>query len=318
MGFRKPQQNRVGGKFLAYGLTGEGKTYFGLTFENVCAIDSEAGMSFYEGVNIEIAGKKYNNLIGVDTTSDLDSLEENLDCVINKEIEADTLLIDSETKFYNTMDIGATEAEERKAKLAGKAVDTRGKWARIKNINMKLQQAKITASSLGVHVVSIAQAKAIEEDGKLLGYKPDAHKSICFDYDVILRFYTEKDKKSKQIKYFAEVEKDRTNVTKVGQIIENCTYDIWSNYFAERNGLKTSGANFSNDLKNSTQGVLNDAELSTKLANDLKETIKALSSTNKKLVKDKLEELQIDLKAMDLSNPEELKKALEYFKSLEN
>lgn len=321
MGFRKPMKQKIGGKFLVYGFTGEGKSFFGATFPKVAAIDSETGLGFYEGIDIEIGGKKYNNIVFIDTTSDLDTLEEDLDAIIEGEVEGvETLLIDSESKFYNAMDIGATEAEERKAKMAGKSVDNRSKWGRVKNINMKLQQAKLTASAQGIHVVSTAQCKEIKDDdtGKLIGYKLEAHSSLKFDYDTILRFYVETDKKTKERKYYAEVEKDRTHVTKVGQIIENCTYDVWSNYFAERNGLKTSGANFSNDLKNSTQSVLNDAELSTKLATDLKETIKALSSTNKKLVKDKLEELQIDLKAMDLSNPEDLKKALEYFKSLEN
>lgn len=318
MAFRKPKKQRIGGKFLVYGFAGEGKSYFGLTFDSIAAIDSESGLGFYEGVDIEIGGKKYNNLVMVDTTNDLDELEENLEAIIEGDIEGiETLVIDSETKFYVSMDIGATEAEERKARASGKNIDNRSKWGRVKNINMKLQQAKLTASAKGINVVSVAQAKALtDDDGKVLGYTMDAHKSLPFDYDVILRFYTETDKKTKERKYFAEVVKDRTNVTKVGEILENCTYDVWRNYFNERNGLETSGANFSKDLKNSTQGILNDAELSSKLTTEIKTLLKSLPSDKQKVAKGIFDELKIDIKTMDLNGPEILKKVLKSIQEL--
>ena len=40
------------------------------------------------------------------------------------------------------------------------------------------------------------------------------YKTVKFDYDVILHFYFKKD--GDTYKYFAEVKKDRTNVTKSG------------------------------------------------------------------------------------------------------
>lgn len=318
MAFRISAKKKIGGKFLVYGFTGEGKSYFGLTMPNIGAIDSETGLSFYESEDIEINGKKYNNLKFVDTTSNLDDLEENMDSVIEGEVDIETLLIDSETKLYISMCIGAEEAEERKAKLTGKNVDTRAKWGRVKNISMKMQQAKLTASAKGIHIVSTAQAKAIKEEiaGKevIVGYKPDVHGQLPFDYDTILRFYTETDKKTKEIKYFAEVIKDRTHVTKVGQIIENCTYDIWKDYFDQRNGLKTNNANFSKDLKNSIDSVLNNAELSTQLADELKKYIKECS--DKRAIKEKLDELSIDIKSMDTSEPKVLQQAIDFIKTL--
>lgn len=320
MAFRKPAKTKIGGKFLVYGFSGEGKSFFGLTFPKIGAIDSETGLAFYEDTDIEINGKTYNNLAFVDTTSDLDELEEDLDNIIDGDVDIETLLIDSETKFYNTMDIGATEAEEKKAKLNNKAVDARSKWGRIKNINMKFQQAKITASAKGVHVVSTAQGLEITDDDtkKVIGYKPDAHKSLKFDYDVVLRFYVEEDKKTKDRRYFAEVLKDRTNVTKVGQVIENCTYDVWKSYFDKRNGLETSGANFSKDLKKSTDSVLNNAELSTKLAKDIKDFIsehKTESSILKQL-KSIADESNIDMKNLDLEEPKKLQEFMEAIKKL--
>ena len=62
------------------------------------------------------------------------------------------------------MDIGCTEAVEKKAKLEGKNPDTRAKWGKIKNINMKFQQAKISASAKGIHVVSTAQGVDVTDD----------------------------------------------------------------------------------------------------------------------------------------------------------
>ena len=320
MAFRKPRATKIGGKFLVYGFSGEGKSYFGLTFPKIGAIDSETGLAFYEDTDIEINGKTYNNLAFVDTTSDLDELEEDLDNIIDGDVDIETLLIDSETKFYNTMDIGATEAEEKKAKLNGKVVDARSKWGRIKNINMKFQQAKITASAKGVHVVSTAQGLEITDDDakKVIGYKPDAHKSLKFDYDVVLRFYVEEDKKTKERRYFAEVLKDRTNVTKVGQVIENCTYDVWKSYFDKRNGLETSGANFTKDLKKSTDSVLNNAELSDKLAKDIKSFISEHKTETDilKQLKSIADESNIDMKNLDLEEPKKLQEFMEAIKKL--
>ena len=320
--FRKPAKSKIGGKFFVYGFSGEGKSFFGLTFPKIGAIDSETGLAFYEDENIKINGKTYNNLAFVDTTSDLDELEEDLDNIIEGDVDIETLLIDSETKFYNTMDIGATEAEEKKAKLSGKAVDARAKWGRIKNINMKFQQAKITASAKGIHIVSTAQGVAITDNDtqKVIGYKPDTHKSLKFDYDVVLRFYVEEDKKTKERRYFAEVIKDRTPVTEVGQIIENCTYDVWKPYFDKRNGIgsETSGANFTKDLKNSTDSVLNNAELSTKLAKDIKDFISEHKTETDilKQLKAIADNSSIDMKNLDLEEPKKLQEFMLAIKNI--
>ena len=320
MSFRTPMTQQVGGKFFAYGLTHEGKSWFGLTFPKVAAIDSEVGLAFDEGKDIKIGNKTYNNLIFVDTTSDLDTLEENLDDLIEGEVDCDTLLIDSETKFYNNMDIGATEVEERKAKLAGKAVDARSKWGRIKNISIKLQQAKITLSAKGKHVVSTAQANEVKDkDGNVIGYKADVQKALPFDYDVILRFYSEEDKKSGERKFFAEVMKDRTHVTTRGDIIENCTYDIWKPMFDERGKTgTTSTANYSSDLNKSVDGVLNKAEQSERLAVEITDIIKSFKGNIdiQKQIKGKIDELKIDIKELHFTAPETLETLLKGIKLL--
>lgn len=322
MGFRKAQTTNIGGKFLVFGKTHEGKSWFGLTFNHIACVDSEAGLAFDEGKDIVIGGKTYNNLELVDNTSDLDELEESLDSIIEGELKGiETLMIDSETKFYNTMDISATEVEEKKARANGKAVDARAKWSRIKNISMKLQQAKITASAKGIHIVSTAQGLDIMDkvdSTKLVGYKPDVHKQLPFDYDVILRFYTEMDKKTKDIRYFAEVVKDRTHATKVGSIIENCTYDIWKPVFDERKSGKSMDANYSKNLKDSIKGVLNSAELAHELGVEIISFLKDNKGDKEKIttVKDKLSELNIDIKQLDTTDVDVLKQLIAFLKTL--
>lgn len=321
MAFRKPATKIIGGKFLAYGLTHEGKSWFGLTFPKVAAIDSEVGLAFEEGQDIQIGDNTYNNLVLVDTTADLDDLEENLDAILDGEVDCDTLLIDSETKFYNAMDIGATEVEEKRAKTNGKNVDNRAKWGRVKNINTKLQQAKITLSARGKYVVSTAQGKEVtdEKTNKVIGYKPQCHSSLPFDYDTVLRFYTKIDKKSNQRRYFAEVEKDRTHVTKKGDIIENCTYDIWREYFEKRTSKGTSSeADYRKDLKNATIGVLCEEE---KLEGNLEEVREIFKDIFKSADADVRKAIQVKSRELGIENPlkcEELDKMKSLITTIKN
>ena len=199
MSFRKAKAAKIGGKFLVYGESGSGKSTFQLTFPRVACVDSEAGVAHYEGKDISINnGNTYNNLVLVDNTSDLDELEMDLDSFLNGEFDnkIDTLSIDSETKFYGTMQVGAQEVEEKRARKKGGNVDdaniSQRSWGRIKILNLKLQQAKIDLSTKGVHVISVAQATDERDKSgeKVIGVKPDMHKSVKFDYDTVLEFYT--------------------------------------------------------------------------------------------------------------------------------
>ena len=315
MAWRKPKENKIGGKFFAIGLPASGKSYFGLTFPNSACVDSECGLAFYEGKDIEIAGKKYNNVKLIDTTASLDDLEEALDSIIEGDLDGiDTLVIDSETKFYVAMDIGATEVEEKRAKVKSKEVDTRAKWGRVKQISTKLQQAKISASAKGVNIVSVAQAKEVKDDktDKVIGYAPETHKSLPFDYDVVLRFFTEKDSKTGEFRYYAEVEKDRTGVTKKGQIIENCTYDLWKEALEGRTGDDFKTTNYSKDLKDSVNSTMAEAELQDELSKTLMDKIKKAGSENSEAIRNKIKELNINIK--DLANqPVEDLKTLDRF-----
>lgn len=322
MAFRKARSAKIGGKFLVYGYETCGKSWFALTFPKVACIDSETGIAHYEGKDITLAnGKTYNNLVLVDDTSDLDDLEDDIDEAIDSD-EIQTLSIDSETKFYATMQVGATEVEEKKARRKGGDVDdtvvSQRQWGRIKIINMKLQQAKIDLSSKGKHVVSVAQATEVYEgtgdNRKLVGIKPDMHKSVKFDYDVILEFFTEVN--GEDVRYFAKVKKDRTNVTKIGQVIENPSYDIWKDYFESMNGLETNETTYKQDMKTSTESMVNNAEKAEELAIEFKGILKQLKDDKdallkvNKLMKDK----EVDLKKLDLQSPETLTELIDFAK----
>lgn len=326
MGFRKAKEAKIGGKFLSYGESGSGKSTFQLTFPKVACIDSETGVAHYEGREIELNnGNKYNNLLMVDNTSDLDELEEDLDAFIDGEYEGEieTLSIDSETKFYNTLQVGAQEVEERRARKKGGDVDDAGisvkQWGRIKIINMKLQQAKIDLSSKGTHVVSVAQEVEIKDDDgkKVIGYKPDMHKSVKFDYDTILRHYTKKDKEG-NVSFWAEVIKDRTGVTKVGQQIENPCFDIWKDYYDKMNGLETNKTSYKKDLATSTESMIDEADKAEVLAGEWKELMKRLKedknmdgiSKVNTLIKDK----KIDVKKIDMQPVSVLTELIDFTK----
>lgn len=308
--------NKIGGKFMFYGFAGSSKTYTALTFPKSAIIDSETGSAFYVGQDIEIGGKTYNNVQFSDTTANLEDLEENLQAIIDGDLEGvDTLIIDSETKFYNSMDIACTEVEERKAKLSGKALDNRSKWGRVKNINTKMSAAKISASAQGFHVISIAQAKEITDEDtkqKYIGF--EAHKSLPFDMDVIVYFFTKVNKQTKELEYFGEIKKDRTGVTKVGQIIQDVTYDIWKPYFDKRNGLTVNGANLTKDIKDSTKTTLSDADKGEALAKEIKSLLSQVD--DKSAVRDKFKELGVDVKSMDLAEVSKLEEIKKFIKSL--
>lgn len=325
MAFRKARKSRIGGKFLAYGDTGSGKSFFGLTFPNSAVVDSEVGIAHYEGVDITLNnGNTYNNVRLVDNTSSLDDLSDNLDDFLNGDYdgEIESFIIDSETKFYATMQVGAQEVEERRARRKGGDVDdaniSQRSWGRIKIRNLDLQQAKIDLSARGIHIVSIAQATDERDKNgeKIIGIKPDMHKSVKFDYDIILEFFTKEEKDG--IHYYAKVIKDRTNVFKRGDIIENPCYDLWKPYFDARNGLETNKTSYKNDVKTSTQNMMAEADRADELVEEFKELMGQVGKdANKaKAIAGKAKELGVDLKALNLETPEKLTELVEFVKVL--
>lgn len=323
MAFKKVEAKSTGLKVLVYGGMDTGKSWFSQTFPKIGVVDGELSQAFDVGREIIIDGKSYNNVVFVDDTLDLDELEEDLDAVIDGEVDIDTFVIDGETKFYQVMELGAEEVEEKKAKDSGKNVDARAKWGRVKLINMKLQQAKITTSAKGCHIVSIAQEVEITEEVKIgkkteqrvVGYRPDANKKLGHDYDIILRFVVEKTKDGQITDRYAIVDRDRTHVTQVGSKLHNPTYDIWKGVVEERKTAaqgKKSDINLSKDVKKSVQSIVEESEIDEKLAKEIKGLMVAAKDAKDmdklKGIKELLQNNGVDIKSLALSGTDKLKK----------
>lgn len=303
--FRKPKEAVVGVKVLFMGDTGSGKTTAGLSFPNVALVDAEAGASFYENT------PKGKNLIGVMNSQSFDDLDESMDEVKDMALENPsqnyTLMVDSETKIYQNLTDASLKVEEAKALKKGKdvmdsAVSMRG-WGRIKSVAQRLQNGKIDLSNAGVNIVSIAQIEDVKEKrGESfvkIGEKPIMQKGSEYDYDIIVKFRTGS-KDGKEI-YAGEILKDRTGVTKKGQIIENVSYEIWREYMEKRkqNGEGTLNTNMSSDAEKTIKKLhAEDVEKEKTIQERIKEVM-ALSDKHSELVTKGIDALGIK----DMINP---------------
>lgn len=249
---RKPQARVQGVKYLCYGVDGSGKSVFGLSFPEIAVIDSESKIGVYES-DPEF-GK---NIVAVADTSNyydtLDIIEE----VINNDL-CKTLMIDSETYIKEGMEVAAMETEEERARKKGGNIDDqtvsmRG-YGKIKLNSNRMRLLKAQASAKGINIISTAHKEDIMQkvgsESVKIGEKPVLRKNSQHDYDVILRFYKEKDIATGRMKYLAEVEKDTTRVLKVGQIIENPSYELFESYFTSRQGLGKVEATYDKNIEN--------------------------------------------------------------------
>lgn len=274
--FRKPSAKKLGLKVLAMGEKGVGKSVFSLSFPRVYALDAETGMAFYE--NNPQFGK---NLLGIANTQDFNELQEAIEEISEMGTdEVGTLVIDSETKFYQNLTDAALTVEEKRARANGKdvmdsAVSMRG-WGRVKALATRLANLKIDMSAKGINLVSISQIDDVKQkmgDSFVkIGERPVMQKGSEYDFDLILKLFVEKTS-TDEILYKAEVLKDRTGVTKVGQIIDNPSYENWRLFLESRDGA---------DM------------IDSKLAKDAGKSQKALEDEDKKAemtVADKLKEV---------------------------
>lgn len=325
--FKPAEETKSGVKVLAYGKTGVGKSLFLLTFPKIGAIDSEDGLAFYKG--------KYPNLEFIAPTTSAEDVEDALEEIEDEMIDMiQTFGVDSETKIYENLQHGALGIAERRAQTKGQNIDdaniSQREWGKIKLINKRIQSAKIKLSSMGKNVVSIAQEKDIKEkkgdNWVVVGHAPDTAKGLEFDYDIVLRLFLT-DSKGKEIditkadentKYYAKILKDRTQVFKVGTLIENPSYDYWKEVVEGKSKLKESIVDFKKDI-NKDETVM-ETEL---------ETVEAIASVISKFIKDnkatggdkvKLKALLLKGKEFGLVNPakvKELSKAKELLAIIE-
>lgn len=312
--FKKVEETKSALKVLVYGNTGTGKTIFGLSFPDIVAIDSEIGMTHYKN--------KYKNLKYILETTSSKDVEDGLDEILDMD-DIKTFIIDSETKIYENMQHSALALAEKRAKQKSQSVDdaniSQREWGKIKLITKKLQSAKIMLSSKGVNIVSIAQEKDIKEkkgDSYVtVGNAPDTAKGIEYDYDIVLRLFTTEEEKG-DVKYFAEVKKDRTQKYKKGNIIENPSFEKWQDIYEEGITKKENIVNFMKDIKKDEKEFEIEIETAEKLVEEFKGLIGKLSDDSKKLMQSKIKELNIDLKNLKNTPADILSVLVEYVKSL--
>jgi len=293
--FKEVEETKSGVKVLAFGATGVGKTLFALTFPNSCAIDAEDGMAFYKG--------KYPNLKYILNSTSADEVEEALE-----EIEEDlsnkinTFILDSETKIYENMQHSALNIAERRARTKGQNVDdtniSQREWGKIKLINKRIQSTKIMLASKGINIVSVAQQKDIKEkkgdNWITIGYAPDTAKGFEYDYDIVLRLFTETDTKTNEEIYKAEVYKDRTQTYKKGTIIENPSYTSWKGIVEGKANLTENIIDFKKDISKDEDKMKSELEEIEDLTVEFKSLMKELDSGKKKEVVNYSKEIGVD------------------------
>lgn len=318
---RKPNGRKKGLKVLVYGDTGTGKTLFGLSFPKLAAVDSEDGYGWYED---DAEGK---NIIAIYDTQNFYDLEEILD-ELEDEKDIQTLVIDSETKIYENLQQALLETDEKRARKNGKdeldANVSMRSWGKIKQIAVKLQNAKIRLASQGINVVSVAQMSDIMEEVSAskrikVGEKPSMKKNAEYDYDVVIKLYLDKETN----KYMGLIEKDRTKVTQKGQKIEDPSFEIWEKRIsAKKNQGKVVKKDFVSDSDKSRTTYEEKIEKEEEQAKPANEQIKnfVVGIEDKALKKEFAELLQTKLgvKALSKMTSSQLKaglKLIETFKA---
>lgn len=296
---RKPMKRQQGIKILAYGIDGSGKSVFGLSFPEVAIIDTESKVGVYEGD--VVYGQ---NIVAVaDTSNYYDTLEVIQEVIDNNLCK--TLMIDSETYIKEGMEVAAMETEEERARKKGGNVDDstvsqRG-WGKIKLNSNRMRLLKAQASAKGINIISTAHKEDIMQkvgsENVKVGEKPVLRKNSQHDYDVILRFFKDKDLATGRIKYCAEVEKDTTRVLKVGQIIENVTYEVFQEYFESKKDLAKVQTTYDKSIEKDMTAMGTEAQNHDQLVEEfvaLFKTLKEKDAGNAAIVSGLLKEHGID------------------------
>lgn len=313
--FKKAEETKSGLKVLAFGATSSGKTTYALTYPEIVAIDAEDGMAFY---------KNNPNLKYILNTTSADDVEEALEEIENELIgEIKSFVLDSMTKIYENQQLSGLNIAERRARKKGESVEDAGismrEWGKIKLVTKRIQSTQIMLASKGINVITIAQQKEIKEkkgdNWVVVGYAPDVSKGLEFDYDIVLRFFTEKTKDGEEV-YKAEVLKDRTQTYKKGVVIENPTFNNWKNVYDKSIELKENIINFKKDIEKDEKKMIADEENALEVAASIKNILKSTSEDKQKKIGKKMRDLEINIKDLANNELEKLKEVLDFAETL--
>ena len=336
MGFQKVEEvlSHVGGKVLVFGKQGTGKSTFVGTFPNINLVDTEDGQTYYLGKN--------KNIKGVMRTVSEKEVQETLDELNDEETlkTFDTIVIDSGTKLYENMQSAAYEvAESRARKQRSKGVDidlddiniSQRDWGHIKRWNQQLATSYILFSEMGKWCVvtahqkdemrdaTKAEKKALGVDKIKIGEIPDLAKKAEHDFDIVIQTFTEETDEGEPV-YKAKILKDRTGVTKRGDILENITFDIWKDNWEEtkKYGVKTA-INLNESVGKDVKAMTAEINTAEDIVAEWKPIMKSLSesgnSTAVKQINAFIKDKNINVKNMTAEDPNVLSELLDFTKS---
>lgn len=336
MGFQKVEEvlSHVGGKVLVFGKQGTGKSTFVGTFPNINLVDTEDGQTYYLGKN--------KNIKGVMRTVSEKEVQETLDELNDEETlkTFDTIVIDSGTKLYENMQSAAYEvAENRARKQRNKGADidlddiniSQRDWGHIKRWNQQLATSYILFSEMGKWCVvtahqkdemrdaTKAEKKALGVDKIKIGEIPDLAKKAEHDFDIVIQTFTEETDDGETV-YKAKILKDRTGVTKRGDILENISFDIWKDNWEEtkKYGVKTA-INLNESIEKDVKAMTAEINAAEDIVAEWKPLMKSITeSGNKTAVKQInvfIKDKGINVKNMTAENPEVLNELLDLTKS---
>lgn len=315
--FRKAEGTKSGLKVLAYGATGTGKTTFALSFPEVTAIDSEDGMAWYQD------NPNLKNILNTTSAQDVEDALDEIEEELVPEGLIKTFVLDSETKIYENMQLSGLNIAERRARQKGQNSDDANismrEWGKIKLVTKRMQAAKIMMASKGINIISVAQEKPIKEkkgeNWITVGYQPDTSKGFEYDYDIVIRLYTEKDPETGEELYKGIIQKDRTATYKKGSVVDNPSFENWKRAYTDSSKRKETVKDYSRDVEKDEDSMGSELEKIEDMVSEFKAVMKKLDKDGQKSASKKVKELGIanPLKPEDPGKMEEL---LEFVKVL--
>ena len=321
MGFQKVEEvlSHVGGKVLVFGKQGTGKSTFVGTFPNINLVDTEDGQTYYLGKN--------KNIKGVMRTVSEKEVQETLDELNDEDMlkTFDTIVIDSGTKLYENMQSAAYEVAESRARKQRNKGNTdidlndinisQRDWGHIKRWNQQPAHQKDETRD-----ATKAEKKALNVDKIKIGEIPDLAKKAEHDFDIVIQTFTEETDDGETV-YKAKILKDRTGVTKRGDILENITFEIWRKNWEDtkKYGIKAV-SNLNDSVEKDVKAMTTEADNAEDIVEEWKPLMKELTASGNtsavKQINAFIKEKGLNIKNMTAESPEILAELLDLTKSL--
>lgn len=209
-------------KLCVYGGPSTGKTILALTFPKPAYIDMEGGVNWYIGRKIIPEQNTEFLLKQTDMASEvLKVISEVEQCVKESPGTIETLVIDPVSVFWDALQDGFLK------KLQAGNKNAEIKFNHWKQIKAPYKRAITKLINLPVHLVLIGR-EAIKykmEKGQLIedGTTIQTEKDTPYIADIFVKMGRAADADG-NVRFIAEIEKDRTNMMKVGDRVENLTF----------------------------------------------------------------------------------------------